>query len=135
MTRSNVGAKVPSHGNETILLTEDEPAVRALARHALQMHGYSVLEASQSDEALRAAGDYKGTIHLLVTDVVMPGMSGRQLAEHLALIRPGLKVLYLSGYTDDAVIRHGVLRAEAAFLQKPFAPSALAAKVREVLDQ
>ncbi len=135
LAKSHPDPKAPTRGNETILLTEDEPAVRALARHALQMHGYTVLEAGQGDKALRVADDYKGTIHLLVTDVVMPGMSGRQLAERLASIRPGLKVLYLSGYTDDAMIRHGVLQAEMAFLQKPFAPSSLATKVRELLDQ
>jgi DNA-binding response OmpR family regulator len=122
-------------GNETILLAEDEPAVRALARHVLQMHGYRVLEAGQGDKALEIAEGYKGTIHLLVTDVVMPVMGGRQLAERLAATRPGVNVLYLSGYTDDAVIQHGVLQAEMAFLQKPFGPSSLAAKVREVLDQ
>ena len=131
---SHAVPKAPPQGAETILLAEDEPGVRALARHALQMHGYTVLETGQSDQALAIAEQYKETIHLLVTDVVMPVMSGRQLAERLAAIRPGVKVLYMSGYTNDAIIRHGVLQAETAFLQKPFTPSSLAAKVREVLD-
>ncbi|MDB5336655.1 MAG: hypothetical protein JWN70_2274 [Planctomycetaceae bacterium] len=126
---------IPFHsGTETILLTEDEPALRALARHVLQMHGYIVLEASHGVNALRIAETYQGTIHLLVTDVVMPGMSGRQLAERLTTVRPRLKVLYMSGYTDDAVVRHGVLEAETNFLQKPFTPNGLATKVREILD-
>ena len=108
--------------------------VRVLARDVLQMHGYTSWRPERG-EALSSAVEYKGTIHLLVTDVVMPVMGGRQLAERLASIRPGMKVLYISGYTDDAVVRHGVLQAETAFLQKPFTPTSLAAKVREVLDQ
>jgi signal transduction histidine kinase len=122
-------------GVETILLAEDEPALRALTRHVLQLHGYKVLEAENGTAALRAAEGYDGPIHLLVTDVVMPAMSGRQLAEALVVLRPEMRVLYLSGYTDDAVVRHGVLHAETAFLQKPFTPSGLAHKVRKVLDQ
>jgi CheY-like chemotaxis protein len=132
---SEPGFKRPLHGTETILLTEDEPALRALCRHVLQMQGYTVVEASQGQKALRIAEEFEGTIHLLVTDVVMPVMGGRQLAERLVAVRPGLKVLYLSGYTDDAVVRHGVLEAETAFLQKPFTPAALAQKVRDVLDR
>jgi two-component system cell cycle sensor histidine kinase/response regulator CckA len=133
--KSRADLQTPPHGNETILLAEDEPAVRALARHVLQLYGYTILEAGQGEMALQIAETYKGTIHLLVTDVVMPVMSGRQLADRLVAIRPGIKVLYLSGYTDDAVIRHGLLLAKTAFLQKPFTPSLLASKVREVLDQ
>jgi two-component system, cell cycle sensor histidine kinase and response regulator CckA len=126
----------PSYqGTETILLAEDELGLRSLTRHILRMHGYKVLEASQGEKALRVAEEYDGTIHLLVTDVVMPVLSGRQLAERLGVVRPNVKVLYLSGYMDDAVVRHGVLQAEMAFLQKPFTPDSLAAKVREVLDK
>ena len=117
-----------------MLLVEDEPGVLALARHVLQLHGYTVLEASNGEKAVRMAGQHQGTIHLLVTDVVMPGMNGRQVAERVAALHPETKVLFLSGYTDDAVVRNGVLHAETAFLQKPFTPAALAQKVREVLD-
>ena len=94
-----------------------------------------MIEAIDADEALRLVEEHAEPIHLLVTDVVMPGMSGRELAERLTELRPELKVLYVSGYTDDAVVRHGLLEAEIAFLQKPFTPDALARKVRELLDQ
>jgi len=126
--------KMPE-GTETILLVEDEDAVRALSRHILQSCGYTVLEATNGLEAIRVAEDHKEPIHLVVSDVVMPLLGGRQLAEQLEAMRPGLKILFLSGYTDDAVIRHGILQADFAFLQKPFSPSALAQKVRNVLDQ
>jgi CheY-like chemotaxis protein len=126
---------VVPRGTETILLVEDEPALLALSRHLLSAQGYTVLEAGCGEKATRAAKQYEGTIHLLVTDVVMPGLSGRQVAERITALRPGVRVLFLSGYTDDAVIRHGVLQAESAFLQKPYTPAALAQKVREVLDQ
>jgi two-component system cell cycle sensor histidine kinase/response regulator CckA len=121
-------------GDETVLLVEDEDSVRGLSRHVLLLSGYRVLEARNGDEALGISGDYAGAIDLLLTDVVMPNMGGRELADHMSRQRPTLKVLYLSGYTEDAVVRHGVLAADTAFLQKPFTPAALAQKVRDVLD-
>jgi CheY-like chemotaxis protein len=122
-------------GSETILVVEDDQSVRMLARDALEMDGYTLLEASDGQEALRVCEGHQGPIHLMVTDVVMPGMSGRQLAERLASLRPEMKVLYISGYADNAIVRHGVLEPGLAFLQKPFTPGALARKVREVLDE
>src|ERR1019366_7784310 len=104
-------------GNETILLAEDEDGVRVIARHILTSCGYSVLEARDGIEALKIAEVYDGRIHLLVSDVVMPNFSGRRLSERLAEVRPNVKVLFLSGYTDDAVIRHGVLEPSVDFLQ------------------
>jgi CheY-like chemotaxis protein len=121
-------------GSETVLLVEDEGAVRAVNRHTLGRVGYTVLEAGDGKEALRVAAQHRGTIHLLVTDVVMPGLGGRQLAEQLSVLRPELRVLYVSGYPDDAVVRHGILVGEVNFLQKPFPPVVLARKVRDVLD-
>ena len=121
-------------GTETILLTEDAPALRGMARQILERYGYTVLEAPSSKEALTLASSRPGPIHLLLTDVVMPGMSGRELAERFTAQRPEVKVLYMSGYTDDAVVRHGVLRPGTAYLQKPFTPETLGRKVREALD-
>jgi two-component system, cell cycle sensor histidine kinase and response regulator CckA len=121
-------------GTETILLVEDEETVRNLAQLVLERCGYTVLSAANGREALRVAQGHARAIALLVTDVVMPLMAGRALAERMATIRPDMRVLYMSGYTDDAVLRHGVIQEGAAFLQKPFLPSALATRVREVLD-
>ena len=108
--------------------------VRGLARQILEAHGYAVWEARDSAEALGIGHAHSGAIHLLVTDVVMPGMSGRELAARMGMIHPETKVLYMSGYTADAVVRHGVLNAGLAFLQKPFTANAFLCKVREVLD-
>jgi PAS domain S-box-containing protein len=122
-------------GTETILLVEDELMVRNIARETLEMNGYKVIEAADGHEALLLSDPYTANIDLLVTDVVMPGMSGRELAEQLTSSRPKTKVLFMSGYTDDAIVHHGVLEEGAMFLEKPFAPDALALKVREVLNQ
>jgi PAS domain S-box-containing protein len=119
---------------ETILLVEDAQRVRAVVREILEMNGYAVLEARHGAEAIEISSRHQGPIHLMVTDVVMPQMSGRELAQRLAPLRPDMRVLYMSGYTDDAIVRHGVLGAGMAFLSKPFTPDALAIKVREVLD-
>jgi len=123
-----------AQGRETILLVEDEGAVRELARDILEANGYAVLEARHGDEALAICERHSEAIHLMLTDVVMPGMNGRELAERLARLRPETKVLYMSGYTDNAIVLHGVLNGRAVFLQKPFTPDALARKVREVLS-
>jgi len=121
-------------GTETILLVEDDPAVRAVARQLLERYGYVVLEAPGAAAALRVAGSSSVTIDLLLTDVVMPGGSGPELAKGFAELQPGAKVLYMSGYTAEAAVGNGILTAGASYLQKPFSPEALARKVRAVLD-
>ncbi|MBL7202657.1 MAG: response regulator [Anaerolineae bacterium] len=127
-------SRPPARGTETILVAEDDGAVRALICRTLREYGYTVLDAGHPEDALRLAGEQTGRIHLLLTDVVMPGISGRALAERLLPSRPETAVLYVSGYTDHAVVQHGVLAAGTSFLQKPFTPVTLARKVREVLD-
>jgi signal transduction histidine kinase len=124
----------PLMGTETVLLVEDEPGVRAFVRDTLGLFGYTVLEARHGIEALMIGTRHAGPIHLLITDVVMPQMDGREIADRLGPLRSEMKVLYMSGYTDDAVVSHGVLEAGTAFLQKPFTPDALARKIRDVLD-
>jgi signal transduction histidine kinase/ActR/RegA family two-component response regulator len=121
-------------GSETILVVEDEEGVRSLVCETLKSKGYNVLDARGPSEALTIVEHYVEPIHMLLTDVVMPQMSGKELAKRLSTVRPGAKVLYMSGYTDDAIVRHGVLEAGTSFLQKPFVPSILLRKVREVLD-
>ncbi|MEO6392935.1 MAG: PAS domain S-box protein, partial [Pyrinomonadaceae bacterium] len=129
----NHETEVPT-GNETILLIEDDVTVRALAREILEMSGYRVLEAQSGDDALHISRSDE-QIDLLLTDVVMPDYSGRELADRITAMRPALRVLYMSGYTDDAIVQHGVLEEGLYFLPKPFSPEALARKVRVVLDR
>ena len=124
--------RVAARGSGTILLVEDDPQVRALVRGILTRSGYQVLEATDGEDALMLSSRYSAEIHLVVTDVVMPKMSGRELVEKLAVLRPATKVLFMSGYTDDTVVHHGVDQG-MAFLQKPVTPDALASKVRELL--
>lgn len=131
---SPVFARPVEEGGTIILLVEDEDVVRNLARRVLSDHGFSVLEARQGEEALVLSELHEGPIHLLLTDVVMPEMSGRQLAQNLELLRPDMQVLYMSGYTDDTVLRYGVQEDRVPFLQKPFTPNGLVAKVHQVLN-
>ncbi len=122
-----------ARGGETVLIVEDEDAVRTLASDVLRRHGYLVLEAGQGLEALRIAERHQDPIHLMITDLVMPHMSGRDLAERFANVRPHMKVIFTSGYTEQAVVPRDVAPG-AAFLEKPFSPADLARTVRAVLD-
>jgi CheY-like chemotaxis protein len=135
VAESNGGPQLEVRGKETVLVVEDEPAVRYLVQETLRMHGYSVLLARHGIEALLTGAKHLGPIHLLLTDVVMPQMSGPEVAEKLCLARPEMKVLYMSGYPDHPVFAKGGVRTNAMLLQKPFAPQELAQKVREVLDR
>lgn len=121
-------------GRETVLVVEDDEAVRELAREILEKTGYTVLEARHGVEALLISDRHTGPIQLLLTDVIMPQLNGRGLAQRLTSLRPDIKVLYMSGYTTKDLISHGMLDAGVAFLQKPFTPDGLALKVRQVLD-
>jgi CheY-like chemotaxis protein len=123
-----------AHGTETVLIAEDEASVRSLVARVLRDRGYTVLEASNGQEALDAAQKYEGEILLLITDIIMPGMNGKDLAAQLQSIRPDIRTLYVSGYTENAIVHRGILDSEVDFLQKPFTTRNLARKVREVLD-
>jgi CheY-like chemotaxis protein len=133
MTTSEYRAVAP-RGSETLLLAEDDEALRALGARVLTNLGYNVLVARTGGEALRIVAEHQGTIDLIATDVVMPEMNGSQLVQRVLEARAGMKVLFMSGYTDDEVMRRGVIDGQTAFLQKPFTPDLLAHKVREVLD-
>jgi CheY-like chemotaxis protein len=124
-----------SQGKETVLIVEDEPVVRRLTVRALAERGYHVLEAEDGPSALSVAQEHEAELHLLITDVVMPGMNGKELADRLTADRPDLRVLYISGYAEHAVVRQGVLVEGIAFLSKPFDLSELARTVRELLDK
>jgi len=127
-------AQAAAGGSETVLLVEDEESVRELVRETLKTRGYRVIEASDGIAGMRVSEEYPGNIEILITDVVMPGMSGRELAKRVAAARPNIRVLYLSGYTEDAIIHEGALEPGTGFLQKPFTLQVLARKVREVLQ-
>jgi len=130
------GAKAARQmGSETILLVEDQTEVRTLAAMMLGEFGYRVLEASHGEEALAISESHDGPIDLILTDVVMPGLAGRDLAERLKAKRPGIRVLYMSGYTDDVILHHGILEEGVGFVQKPFSPERLAEKVRAALGK
>jgi two-component system cell cycle sensor histidine kinase/response regulator CckA len=133
-TQQAPGASATQRGSETVLLVEDEGQVRTVARGILRRYGYTVVEARDAEEAVLLCQRHPGPIHLLLTDVVMPQMSGPQLAKRLLLLKPEMKILCMSGYTDDAAVRHGVIAAELAYLQKPITVETLTRKVREVLD-
>ena len=123
-----------ARGSETVLVVEDEDLVRKLVRTILESRGYAVLDAHGGDEAFQVCRNHQGPIHLLITDVVMPRMNGKEVAERLQSIYPEMSVLYVSGYTASAIDQHGVLEAGIRFLQKPFTPLVLANQVRELLD-
>ncbi len=126
-------SKIP-RGSETILLVEDDDAVRRLARAMLERTGYRVIPAGNPKEAMRLASGFEGPIHLLLSDVIMPESEGAPLFDRLAKLQPGIRVLYMSGYTDEAIVRHGVLVEGTPFLQKPFTARELTRKVRDVLE-
>jgi two-component system, cell cycle sensor histidine kinase and response regulator CckA len=133
-SRQEISPPVRLHGTETVLIAEDQDEVRVVARDILTRYGYHVLDTRNAGEALLVCERHPRTIHLLLTDVVMPHMSGRELAERVASLRPEMRVLYMSGYTDNAIVHHGILDPDVAYLQKPLVPESLARRVREVLD-
>ncbi len=125
----------PVRGTETILLVEDDDAVRAVAQRALLRFGYAVLAAARGEEALRIVQDHDGGIDLLLTDIMMPGMNGVEVAASVARARPGIQVFFMSGYADQDLVRQGLLEPGTHFLQKPFTPQELATRIRGILDR
>ncbi len=136
VTAGNERAKVSDEisGSETVLIVEDNDALRKLAKNALRKYGYEILEAENGEKALNVSETHEGPVHLLLTDVVMPRMSGTDLSEKLQSIRPETRVIYMSGYTADAIVRNGILRQDINFIEKPFSLESLGKKVRQVLD-
>ena len=129
-----MGATLSLRGTETILVAEDEEGVRSLTREVLEKYGYTVLEAANGEEALVVAERHLGSVDLLLSDVVMPRMGGPELAQALLLRRPSVKILYMSAYTEHPMVRRGVVDAGVAFLQKPFTPTVLVSRIRELLE-
>jgi CheY-like chemotaxis protein len=127
--------EMPDRGSGVVLVTEDEDPIRELSRRILEREGYTVLEARDGREAIRVAAGYPGPIELLITDLVMPNVGGTELFAHLRLLRPDLRVLFVSGYTDDDIVRRGLSDARSAFLQKPFTARSLAAAAKAALEQ
>ena len=121
-------------GTETILIVEDDDGFRNFLHDVLKKKGYKVIEAGNGEDALRASKEYDGQIDLMITDIVMPKLGGKAAAEQMVNLRPRIKILYMSGYTDDAIAEHGILSPNLNFLQKPFSAGTLTQKVREVLD-
>jgi two-component system cell cycle sensor histidine kinase/response regulator CckA len=132
---SGLPPEAGSEASETVLLVEDDEMVRHLMRQVLARRGYTVLEARQSEEAFEACRTQEAPIHLLVTDMVMPGLNGWELAQRIAQLRPGIKTLFVWGYAEAALIHQGIQDTSVKFLQKPFSPTAFAAKVRATLDR
>jgi CheY-like chemotaxis protein len=127
--------RVVARGVETVLVVEDEVAVRAIVKRLLRRQGYVVLEAENGEAALALSASYKATIHLVISDAVMPGMSGADVVTRLRMQRPELRVLIMSGYTDDEIVRRGIVSSAMPYIHKPFAPNDLSRAVREALDQ
>ena len=130
-----MSAGIPPTGSETILLVEDDEAVRAVAERALLRFGYQVLSAPRGEDALRIVDEHEGVIDLLLTDIMMPGMNGVEVAASVAKMRPGIQVFFMSGYADQDLVRQGLLEPGTHFLQKPFTPQELAGRTPGILDR